>query len=122
MRAVTHTTGNGAPTASNGKTASCADPANTVIVISSAAGTDSPVFTIATPVTTPHTVIAADNGIIARTPSRYATRSAEATQVRRTAVICTASGWRPRSDAATGRRPDVTRTDPVERFDRACLG
>ena len=70
--AVTHTTGNGAPVASSGMVANCAEPAKTVNVISSAAGIVSPAFTIATPVTMPHTAIAGPSGVIAFTPSRYA--------------------------------------------------
>jgi hypothetical protein len=49
--------------------ANCADPAYTNNVTANAPGMVIPAFTMATPVTKPHTPMASDSGAIDRTPS-----------------------------------------------------
>lgn len=51
--AVSHTTHSGAPTAISGITVSCALPAYTASDMKIAIGTDMPLLTMATPVTSP---------------------------------------------------------------------
>ena len=67
--AVTSTVQIGSPAAMSGNDASCADPANTRIDITSACAVVSPERDIATPVTSPHAAIPITVGPIARAPS-----------------------------------------------------
>src|SRR5512139_2844048 len=69
-KAVAHTTHTGVPTIISGNAASCALPAYTTIVISTANGIDNPPLTIATPVTRPQAAMPRLTPLISRAPAR----------------------------------------------------
>src|SRR5882724_1723680 len=70
QKPVAQTTQIGAPTAISGSAASCALPANTLKVISSASGMDNPDWTIATPVTRAHADMPSEMAAMSLMPAR----------------------------------------------------
>nr|WP_269838211.1 hypothetical protein [Paucibacter sp. M5-1]MCZ7880163.1 hypothetical protein [Paucibacter sp. M5-1] len=70
QKAVAHSTHSGAPAAISGSEASCELPANTTRLISKAIQTDSPLLTMATPVTRPQAEMPSVMPIISRAPRR----------------------------------------------------
>lgn len=106
--------GSGVEVASNGSTANWAEPAKTVNVITSATGIDSPEFTIATPVTNPHTTMAMASGPIAPRPSRNAARSIGGNNPLKAARRCIATIMAPArrrsSVLSSGHAPNVVAT------------
>ena len=70
QNAVAQITQSGAPATSSGNAASCALPPYTSTVIATAAGTDKPLLTIATPVTSPHAAMPSDGASMSRKPRR----------------------------------------------------